>query len=124
VPRFKKLTDAEARALTRRELLDRIVAEQEYWFRKRARTAGEDAAFREFTRIMYAYLGPGSIAEAMQDTIDYIEGRSADRYWDTRPGEDAPRLPPLDDSQRAGLDYARRVFGTGARGGEEDTSGR
>lgn len=48
--RFKRLTDAEARTLTRRELLDRIEAEQQYWFRKKTRTAEEDAAFREFTR--------------------------------------------------------------------------
>ena len=74
--RFKRLTDAEARTLTRRELLDRIEAEQAYWFRKKKRTAEEDAAFREFTRIMYAYLSPASVADAMQDTIDYIEGRS------------------------------------------------
>ena len=66
--RFKRLTDAEARTLTRRELLDRIEAEQAYWFRKKKRTAEEDAAFREFTRIMYAYLSPASVADAMQDT--------------------------------------------------------
>jgi hypothetical protein len=35
--RFKRLTDAEARTLTRRELLDRIEAEQKYWFRKKTR---------------------------------------------------------------------------------------
>jgi hypothetical protein len=116
VSRFKRLTDAEARALTRRELLDRIEAEQRYWFRKKARTPEDDAAFREFTRIMYAYLSPASIADAMQDTIDYIEGRSPGRYWETRPGEEIPKLPPMDDNQRAALDYARRAFGIG--GGE------
>jgi hypothetical protein len=26
--------------------------------------------------------------EAIQNTIDYIEGRSFGNYWDTRPGED------------------------------------
>lgn len=86
--RFKRLTDAEARTLTRRELLDRIETEQKYWLRKKTRTVGDDAAFREFTRIMYAYLSPASIAEAMQDTIDYIEGRSSGSYWETRPGDD------------------------------------
>ena len=72
--RFKRLTDAEGRTLTRRELLDRIEAEQAYWFRKKTRTAEDEEAFCEFTRIMYAYLSPASIAEAMQDTIDHIEG--------------------------------------------------
>jgi hypothetical protein len=116
--RFKRLSDAEARTLTRRELLDRIEAEQAYWFRKKkSMTPEDDAAFREFTRIMYAYLSPASIAEAMQDTIDHIEGRSPGRYWDTRPGEEVPKLPPMDDSQCAGLDYARRVFGIGERQG-------
>ncbi len=109
--RFKRLTDAEARTLTRRELLDRIEAEQQCWFRKRTRTAEDDAAFREFTRIMYAYLSPASVAEAIQDTIDYIEGRSPGSYWDTR---------PMDANQRAALDYARRAFGTGGRQGEEN----
>lgn len=108
--RFKRLTDAEARTLTRAELLDRIEAEQAYWFRKKARTAEDDAAFREFTRIMHAYLDP---AAAMQDTIDHIEGRSAGGYWETRPGEDVTSLPAMDDNQRAGLDYARRAFGIG-----------
>jgi hypothetical protein len=115
VIRFKRLTDAEARILTRRELLDRIEADQAYWFRKKTRTGEDDAAFREFTRLMYAYLSPVSIVEAMQHTIDYIEGRSHGRYWDTRPGEEIPKLPPMDADQYAGLDYARRVFGIGGR---------
>ncbi|MGH3225936.1 MAG: hypothetical protein ACRDPY_45855 [Streptosporangiaceae bacterium] len=91
--RFKRLTDAEARTLTRRELLDRIEAEQAYWLRKKTMTPEDDAAFREFTRIMHAYLSPASIAEAIQDTIDYIEGRSPGSYWDTRPGEESPKQP-------------------------------
>lgn len=118
--RFKRLTDTEARTLTRSGLLDRIEAEQAYWLRKKARTAEDDAAFREFTRIMYAYLSVASVAEAMQDAIDYIEGRSPGRYWDTRPGEEIPKLPPVDDNQRAGLDYARRVFGIGGYPGGEN----
>lgn len=119
--RFKRLTDAEARTLTRRELLDRIEAEQQYWFRKKTRTDEDDAAFREFTRIMYAYLGPDSVAEAMQDTIDHIEGRSPGGWWDARPGEETPKLPPMDANQRAALDYARRAFGIG--GGAESAEG-
>lgn len=64
-------------------------------------TPEDDAAFREFSRILRTYLSPASIAEAMQDTIDYIEGRpGAGGYWDRRPGEEVPRLPPMDDNQR------------------------
>lgn len=118
--RFKRLTDAEARTLTRRELLDRIDAEQAYWFRKKTRTAEDDAAFREFTRIMHAYLPPAVVAEAIQGTIDYIEGRSPGRYWDTRPG-DKPSTGlgalTMDANQRAGLEYGLRMM---AREREED----
>ncbi|MGH3155548.1 MAG: hypothetical protein ACRDNF_03065 [Streptosporangiaceae bacterium] len=113
--RFKRLTDAEARTLTRGELLDRIEVEQAYWFRKGTHTAQDDAAFREFTRIMHAYISP---SEAIQDTIDYIEGRSSGNYWNTHPGEETPKPPPMDATQRAGLNYARRVFGIGGRGTE------
>jgi hypothetical protein len=45
---------------------EEIEAEQAYWFRKKkSMTPEDDAAFREFTRIMCAYLSPASIAEAI-----------------------------------------------------------
>ena len=84
--RFKRMTDAEARTLTRRELLDRIEAEQGYWFRG-SRDRQDPDGYREFTRIMYAYLSPASIAEAIQSTIDHIEGSGPGGWWDTRPGD-------------------------------------
>ena len=84
--RFKRLTEAEARTLTRRELLDRVEAEQKYWARKHARSDEDRAAEREFTRILFTYMNP---SEAMQATIDYIEGLRGPGYWDTRPGEGA-----------------------------------
>jgi hypothetical protein len=87
--RFKRLTDAEARTLTRREILGRIEAEQAYWFRGH-RSRKDPEGFREFSRIMHAYLGPAQIAKALQDAIDYIEGRSSGSYWETRPC-DGPR---------------------------------
>jgi hypothetical protein len=59
---------------------------------------------------MHAYLDP---AAAIQDAIDYVEGHGSGSYWKTRPGEDATGLPAMDENQRAGLDYARRVFGIG-----------
>ena len=80
--RFKRLTEEEARTLTRGELLDRVEAEQKYWARKHARSDGDRAAEREFTRILFTYVNP---SEAMQATIDYIEGRRGHDYWDTRP---------------------------------------
>jgi hypothetical protein len=84
--RFKRLTDTEARQLTRREILDRVEAEQAYWHRKRTMTEQDRAAFAEFGRIMHAYLDP---AVMMQDLTDHIRGRpGAGRYMDTRPCDD------------------------------------
>jgi triphosphoribosyl-dephospho-CoA synthetase len=83
--RFKRLTDAEARTLTRRELLDRVEAEQRYWMRKKITTDADREASREFSRILFTYL---DLAEGMRATIDYIEGRGRGDYWDTRPGDE------------------------------------
>jgi hypothetical protein len=80
--RFRRLTDAEARSLTRAELLDRVEAEEAYWSRKRTFTAADRAAEREFSRIMHAYLSP---LDAIQAAMDTVQGRRSD-YWDTRPG--------------------------------------
>lgn len=83
--RFKRLTAAEARTLTRHELLDRIEAEQAYWHRKNwHRMSDEDrAAEREFRRIMYAALNP---SEALDDALALVEGRrTGESYWDQRP---------------------------------------
>ena len=82
--RFKRLTDEEARTLTRGELLDRVEAEQKYWERKRAKSDEDRAAEREFSRILFTYVNP---SEAIQATIDYIEGRRGHDYWDGRPGQ-------------------------------------
>ena len=81
--RFKRLTDAEARSLTRAELLDRVEAEEAYWSRKRTFTAADRAAEREFGRIMHAYLSP---LDAIQAAMDTMQGRKSD-YWETRPGD-------------------------------------
>ena len=61
--RFKRLTDAEARSLTRAELLDRVEAEQAYWFRKNNMSDADQDAEREFRRIWHACL---SLADAIQ----------------------------------------------------------
>jgi hypothetical protein len=83
--RFKRLTDAEARHLSRRELLDRVEREQAYWYRKHRMSDADRQAEREFHRIMHAYLDP---AAAIQDTLAWLEGRGAGGYWDTRPADD------------------------------------
>lgn len=78
---FKRLTDAEARTLTRAELLDRVEAEQAYWSRKRDMTSADVAAEREFGRIWHAYLSPAAMVQA---AMDVVKGRESD-YWETRP---------------------------------------
>ena len=86
---FKRLTDAEARQMTRSELLDRLEAEQAYWMHNPARGMSEAdvAAEREFSRIMHAYLSPGDGLAALRDVL---EGRPND-YWERRPGDDPGR---------------------------------
>ncbi len=82
--RFKRLTDAEARTLSRRELLDRVEIEQKYWERKRTYTTEDRLAEREFRRILFAYISPGDAIDAAMATL---EGRKSD-YWDSRPGDE------------------------------------
>ena len=81
--RFKRLTDAEARSLTRAELLDRIETEQAYWLRKQIRTDEDQAAWREFSRILLAHVDP---AAAIQAAVDVLKGRGSD-YWESMPGD-------------------------------------
>lgn len=106
--RFKRLTDTEARTLTRAELLDRVEAEEAYWSRKRNMTDADSEAAREFSRIMHAYLSPG---DAIQAAMDTVQGRRSD-YWETRPGAEAKSAAgglTLDDNQQAGLAYGMRL---------------
>ena len=81
--RFKRLTDTEARSLTRAELLDRCEAEQAYWFRKHAMSDEDREAFAEFSRIMHACIDP---AAAIGAALDVLQGRGSD-YWESRPGD-------------------------------------
>lgn len=82
--RFKRLTDAEARTLTRAELLDRAEAESAYWDRRPPRTGEDREAHREFGRILHAYLNP---ADGLRAARDALEGRPSG-YWETRPGDE------------------------------------
>jgi hypothetical protein len=73
MPRFKRLTDAEARSLTRAEILDRVEAESAYWDRKcagRTMTGADWEAHRAFGRITRAYLSPGAAIQAAMDTVE------------------------------------------------------
>jgi hypothetical protein len=60
--RFERLTIEEARTLSREELLPRVEAEQQYWYRRMNRMeirVGDDEAFKTFTRIMHVLIDPG-----------------------------------------------------------------
>ena len=83
--RLKRLTDAEARSITRNELLTRVEAEQAYWSRKHTMTDADREAERELRRIMYAYLNP---ADALTALRDVLEGRP-NNYWEARPEPEA-----------------------------------
>jgi hypothetical protein len=119
VTAFKRLTDTEAGTLTRAELLDRVEAEQAYWFRKRNMTSADREAEREFSRIMHAYLSPEAAVRAALDTV---RGYRSD-YWETRPGDQSQPDPggglTLDSNQRAGLAYGLRLAAE-TESGEDD----
>lgn len=87
--RFKRLTAAEANTLTRAEILDRLEAEQAYWFRGN-RCRHEPDAYREFCRIMHAAINLG---EMLNDTLTWLNNGAsgAGRYLDQRP--DIPDAP-------------------------------
>lgn len=78
--RFRRLTDAEARTLTRRQILDRVEAEQRYWFRGR-RAEADPAGYAEFSRIMHAYLDPIAGIDAALATL---RGEPSG-YWESTP---------------------------------------
>lgn len=78
--RFKRLTDTEARILTRRQILDRVEVEQAYWFWGR-RAEKDPDGYAEFCRIMHACLDPLKGIEAAMATL---EGRP-NGYWESRP---------------------------------------
>lgn len=83
--RFKRLTAAEARTLTRHELIDRIEREQAYWHRKpwHRMSVEDQAAEREFRRIMHAAIDP---IAGLDDAIAYVKGeRVGESYWNQRP---------------------------------------
>jgi hypothetical protein len=89
MPRFKRLTAAEARTLTRDQLLGRVEEEQAYWL-----TAGrhqkDPAGYAEFSRIFHAGLDVGAM---IHDTMDLLTHglRPGGGYMDQHP--DIPDRP-------------------------------
>lgn len=85
--RFQRLTIEEARNLARAELLDRLEVEQRYWHRRlnRKEIAWEDEGYQKFRQIM-RLIDP---AEAVSDTLAWLQGRGPGRYMDSKPGDDA-----------------------------------
>lgn len=88
MPAFIRLTEDDLRTLTRNQLLARFEREGEYWDRKHKRgmTEADNAAYREYSRLMHLAIPPG---EGIQHALDYVNGKGDDGYWDT------PPLPPV-----------------------------
>ncbi|UBU14238.1 hypothetical protein [Nonomuraea gerenzanensis] len=88
MPSFERLTIAEARTLTRAELLPRIEAEQKYWYDRIhacAMKPGDEQAFKTFNDIVHIAANP---RRAISDTDAIAEGRPFDRdYWTKPLGE-------------------------------------
>lgn len=81
---FKRLTDGEARTLTRGELLDRVEAEQKYWARKHARSAGDRAAGSAMisARAGQALSLLASLETCRQTDVDFWKGVVARIVYD------------------------------------------
>ena len=85
------LTDTVARTLTRAEILKRVDDESKYILGKSRKTAADHARYNELMRIMYEYVPPGKVLEAMKSTTDAITGGTGlPDFWDSRPCDDNP----------------------------------
>lgn len=86
---YRYLTDAEARELTRSELLERIADQQDYYQAKKRKTQTDEAAMAELSRIMHRYI---DVKAAFADVYAALNGRTGPSYWDARAADD-PALP-------------------------------
>jgi hypothetical protein len=77
----KHLTEAEARTMTRGELVDRIYAEQKQLLAKKRMTDADRAAYDELMRIMHAHV---DVSAGLDAALDTVKGQRND-YWETRP---------------------------------------
>jgi hypothetical protein len=92
----RRLTEAEAAAMTRSEIVDRVYEEMQAWKRRPPRTDAQRAAYDEMMRIMRAYVDPGAGLDAVRDVL---KGRPND-YWETvASAGDARTLPARDGRQ-------------------------
>jgi hypothetical protein len=91
--RFVRLTRADLDTHTRSELLDRLEAEQQYWFRKERRgmSDADRAARAEFGTILATVLDPDGLAQSMREDAAWIRGeRGRSTFWDDKPGQPKP----------------------------------
>jgi hypothetical protein len=93
--RPEHLTDAVARTLTRRQILDRLTAEQDYLLGKRRRTARDEDEYRELTRIMYAYVPPRVVLQQMEEITAWLNGGPRTSIMDSRPCDDTLEDPTM-----------------------------
>jgi hypothetical protein len=77
----RHLTEEESRSLTRREILDRVEAEQAWLLSRRAMTQAQRAQYGEIMKIMHAAIDPLAAIDTVRHTLD---GRP-DGYWEARP---------------------------------------
>lgn len=88
--RFKRLTRADLDVLTRKELLDRLEAEQNYWARKErgGLDSADQQARREFTDLIFTVLNPAGLADSMAEDAAWLRGEraTAGSFWDETPG--------------------------------------
>jgi hypothetical protein len=69
--RMKRLTVAEARTLTRSEILARVEAEQPMWHQRidRGRASLDDLGYRELMHVMHSAIDLGLMLAAAKDTL-------------------------------------------------------
>lgn len=89
MPAFSYLTDAQARAMPRAKLLDRLEAQWEHYHRKTRKTPADENAMHEASTIMHRYLSPRDAIAAARAAV---EGDPTD-YWESRPCDDPEEEP-------------------------------
>ncbi|MEV0354992.1 hypothetical protein AB0H71_02915 [Nocardia sp. NPDC050697] len=87
---FERLTWGDLDTLTRKQLLDRLVVEQQYWQgRERAHMTAPDLAARaEFARILFAVVAPDGPASQRRLPAKWVHSKYGARagYWSQIPG--------------------------------------
>jgi len=105
---FRHLTEEEARTLPRRELLDRVEAEMQWW-NDRRRSADWDG-YMAFSRIMHAHLDPGAI---IQDTVNRLNGVPGSGEYLERSTADDEQEAALSREEQRERGFKRRAAAYG-----------